>query len=172
MLQHDLSTFGAKVITEGIKPKLTYWPHCDKCKSPFHFDLEGPFADCKCGTTEWGDPRPASWVRPPADEVTTKMANTWKYMEDFLVEYLQCWKDEGVPAPVNELQSISSWLRESCNVEEMQRKMRCRMVLLMNAASALNEQGLDAEIMAGIYKNRPDLEAEARAAYEEYKNDL
>lgn len=168
----EVESYGAKIINEDGRQVLTYWPHCHVCKSPFQFDPEGPFASCGCGTTEWGDPRPASWVKPPLDDVTAHMANRWKWTEDFLVEYLQCWRDEGVPAPLNELQSIASWLRETVNVEEMQRKMRCRMVLLMNATRAINSRGIDAEVLAGIYKNRPDLEAEARAAYEASKNDV
>lgn len=44
---------------------LHYWPYCATCKQPFDFDPEEPFAYCKCGTTEWGDPRPAAWVQKP-----------------------------------------------------------------------------------------------------------
>lgn len=86
-------------------------------------------------------------------------------LDDFLIDHLKMWKDEGVPAPVNELQSIAAWLRESSNVDEMQNKMRMRMMILMEAAGALDEQGgIDGAVLAGIYANRPDLEAEARAA--------
>ena len=60
----DLSGYGAQVIEENGRFALTYWPYCTKCKSPFQFDAEEPFAYCSCGTTEWGDPRPASWVSP------------------------------------------------------------------------------------------------------------
>ena len=60
----DLSGYGAQVIEENGRFALTYWPYCAKCKSPFQFDAEEPFAYCSCGATEWGDPRPASWVSP------------------------------------------------------------------------------------------------------------
>lgn len=60
----DLSSYSAQVIEENGRFALTYWPYCTKCKSPFQFDADEPFAHCSCGTTEWGDPRPASWVRP------------------------------------------------------------------------------------------------------------
>ena len=60
----DLSGYGAQVIEENGRFALTFWPYCTKCKSPFQFDADEPFAYCSCGTTEWGDPRPASWVHP------------------------------------------------------------------------------------------------------------
>jgi len=87
-------------------------------------------------------------------------------LEDFLIDHLKMWKDEGVPAPVNELQSIAAWLRESSyGLKQMQDKMRQRMLLLMKTANALDEQhGIDGAVLAGIYANRPDLELEARAA--------
>ncbi len=63
----DSSIYGAKVVQEGNRDVLTFWPHCDRCKSPFQFEPDEPFAHCGCaGSTEWGDPRPASWVQPPA----------------------------------------------------------------------------------------------------------
>lgn len=84
-------------------------------------------------------------------------------LDDFLIDHLKMWKDEGVPAPVNELQSIAAWLRESCNVKEMQDKMRKRMLMLMTVAGALDEQhGVDGAVLAGIYANRPDLLEEAK----------
>ena len=30
-------------------------PVCDACGTTFVLDLHAPFADCACGTTEWGD---------------------------------------------------------------------------------------------------------------------
>lgn len=87
-------------------------------------------------------------------------------LEDFLIDHLKMWKDEGVPAPVNELQSIATWLRESSyGLKQMQDKMRMRMLLLMKTANALDEQhNIDGAVLAGIYANRPDLEIEAREA--------
>jgi hypothetical protein len=50
------------------RPKeLHYWPWCATCRMPFAFDNDEPFAHCGCGTTEWGDPRPAPWVTAPVD---------------------------------------------------------------------------------------------------------
>ena len=65
ILYADLSGNGAQVIEENGRPALTFWPYCTECRSPFQFDAEEPFAYCSCGATEWGDPRPASWVCPP-----------------------------------------------------------------------------------------------------------
>lgn len=47
------------------KPVLDFWPYCSECHQPFEFSPDEPFAHCKCGTTEWGDPRPAKWVVDP-----------------------------------------------------------------------------------------------------------
>jgi hypothetical protein len=83
-------------------------------------------------------------------------------MEDFLNEHLKLWKDEGIPAPVNELQSIQGWLR--CLVqngaEETADIMRKRILLLGQAAIDLHKAGPEAEDKVGIYENRPDLRPE------------
>lgn len=51
---------------ESVKDlELSYWPYCPECKTPFIFDRDEPFAHCRCGTTEWGNPRPAAYVRNP-----------------------------------------------------------------------------------------------------------
>jgi hypothetical protein len=45
---------------------MYYWPYCSKCKRPFRFEKEEPFAWCECpGASEWGYPRPAEWVPEP-----------------------------------------------------------------------------------------------------------
>lgn len=79
--------------------------------------------------------------------------------EKFLTDHLRMWKDEGIPAPLNELQSIAAWL--SClgehGAESTMDRMRARMLLLMNAANELHAAGPEAEAAAGIYDNRPDL---------------
>lgn len=63
----DLSSYGAQLLEENGRKVLSYWPYCAKCRKPFEFEKEEPFASCGCpGYTEWGDPRPASWVQPPA----------------------------------------------------------------------------------------------------------
>lgn len=39
------------------------WPKCSKCKQPFIFEENEPFAHCDCGTTEWGNAgRPDNWM--------------------------------------------------------------------------------------------------------------
>jgi len=78
--------------------------------------------------------------------------------KDYLVEHLVMWKDSGIPAPLNELQSIQAWLYKSSDgLEEMQEAMRSRMILLMKAAGRLHAEGPEAEDAAGIYKNRPEM---------------
>lgn len=83
-----------------------------------------------------------------ASEVSTR---------DHLNAHLKCWKRLGVPAPTNELQSISAWLAESSRVRNMQNMMRKRLVLLIEHANNLRLKGIKAEIEAGIYDERPDL---------------
>lgn len=85
-------------------------------------------------------------------------AEEWREQKSFLLPFLRMWKDEGLSAPVNELQSISAWLYKSCDgLEPLKSAMRARMLLLMRAADQLNDEGLEAEIKAGIYDNRPDM---------------
>lgn len=77
----------------------------------------------------------------------------------WLVEHLKMWKESGIPAPLNELQSIAAWLRASGSMtkEELQSAMRARMILLMQASQELHAEGREMEDLAGIYDNRPDL---------------
>lgn len=77
----------------------------------------------------------------------------------WLVEHLKMWKESGIPAPLNELQSIAAWLRASASMtkEELQSAMRARMILLMQASQELHAEGREMEDLAGIYDNRPDL---------------
>lgn len=86
--------------------------------------------------------------------------------KDFLRENLRMWADSGVPAPVNELQSIHAWL--GClgqhGEEETKKRMRARMILLMRAVNELADEGVEAEIAAGIYDLRPDALEQRRAA--------
>ena len=84
-----LSGYSAQVIEENGRLALTFWPHCTKCKSPFHFDAEEPFAYCSCGTTEWGDPRPASWVCPPRQPLNEKVEMNDK-TEQTVTDELPC----------------------------------------------------------------------------------
>lgn len=58
-------TPGAQVIMHEGSKVMTYWPYCHTCQKAYHFDPNEPFAQCDCGTTEWGDPRPAPWVVSP-----------------------------------------------------------------------------------------------------------
>lgn len=80
-------------------------------------------------------------------------------MHDFLREHLKLWKDAGIPAPANELQSIQGWLRYigKNGVEETKKAMRNRMIILMEAANELHAEGQEAENAAGIYDDRPDM---------------
>ena len=55
----------SEVILENDRKVISYWPYCHICKTPMDFEKDEPFAYCGCGTTEWGDPRPASWVQKP-----------------------------------------------------------------------------------------------------------
>jgi hypothetical protein len=77
----------------------------------------------------------------------------------WLAEHLKMWKESGIPAPLNELQSIAAWLRASGSMskEELQKAMRARMLLLMNASQELHAEGREMEDLVGIYDNRPDL---------------
>jgi hypothetical protein len=77
--------------------------------------------------------------------------------DEFLLQHLKMWKDLGIPAPLNELQSIEAWLQHlgRYGLEETKRVMRVRMVLLMSAANALHSKGPEAEDI--IYADRPDM---------------
>ena len=71
----DLSSYGAQLLEENGRKVLSYWPYCAKCHKPFEFEKEEPFASCGCpGSTEWGDPRPASWVQSPAPNARLEAA--------------------------------------------------------------------------------------------------
>lgn len=86
-----------------------------------------------------------------------------KQLDNFLTDHLRMWKDEGIEAPLNELQSIQAWL--SClgqhGLEETKNRMRARMLLLMKTANNLHVAGPEAEAEAGIYDNRPDMRPKA-----------
>ena len=86
-----------------------------------------------------------------------------KHIDTFLTDHLKLWKDEGIPAPCNELQSIQAWL--AClgrhGQKETASRMRARMLLLMRVANELHEQGSKVEDEAGIYENRPDMRPNA-----------
>lgn len=72
----DLSGYGAQLLEENGRKVLSYWPYCSKCRKPFEFEKDEPFASCGCpGSTEWGDPRPASWVQPPAPNARLESAS-------------------------------------------------------------------------------------------------
>ncbi len=82
----------------------------------------------------------------------------------YLCEHLIMWMDEGIPAPLNEAQSIQSWLSylSSHTKEETMDTMRKRMILLGKTASDIYEKGREAEKEVGIYKNRPDLDPQSK----------
>jgi hypothetical protein len=75
----------------------------------------------------------------------------------FLEDHLKLWKDLGIPAPENELQSIDAWLHHLCQhgEEETKKAMRKRMILLLQAANDLHARGPEAEDAAGIFERRP-----------------
>jgi len=79
--------------------------------------------------------------------------------DDLVRAHLKLWADSGVPAPANEGNSIQSWLQflGSHSKEETLHTMRQRMILLMQAANDVYEEGPEAEDKLGIYDNRPDL---------------
>lgn len=87
--------------------------------------------------------------------------------DQHLADHLKMWKDSGIEAPKNELQSIAAWLRYLGmeGEEKTKETMRTRMVLLMNAVNKIAEQGSKAEVAAGIYDN--DLEALRKRAFNE-----
>lgn len=81
---------------------------------------------------------------------------------DFLQAHLKLWKDSGIPAPANELQSIQGWLQYlgRHGAEETKSAMRKRMILLMQEAHTLYDEGPEAEDAAGIYEHRPEMRIE------------
>lgn len=48
------------------KREIPFWPYCQTCETPYDFSPDEPFASCKCGTCEWGYPRPAAFVKDPS----------------------------------------------------------------------------------------------------------
>lgn len=91
---------------------------------------------------------PASvWAAQVATQTLPKL-------DTFLTDRLRMWKDEGVAAPLNELQSIQAWLRclGEYGATETAQRMRGRMLLLMKVAGASHEAGPLAEDAAGIYE--------------------
>lgn len=79
--------------------------------------------------------------------------------DDFLNQHLRVWRDSGVSAPLNELQSIDCWLRYlgEHGQEKTIETMQLRMMLLQDAAEKLHALGPEAEDAAGIYANRPEM---------------
>ena len=74
----------SKPVAEA-KKTIPYWPYCETCKQPMEFEPEEPFAYCKCGTSEWGDPRPEAYVRNPREsdsDYAVRMVVELKRKED------------------------------------------------------------------------------------------
>jgi len=73
----------------------------------------------------------------------------------FLTDNLRMWKASGIPAPLNEIQSINAWMERLKDVgaEETLKSMAARLVLLNRAAQELHAAGPEAEKTAGIYDN-------------------
>lgn len=80
--------------------------------------------------------------------------------KDLVRAHLKLWAESNIPAPENELQSIQAWLRFSGShtKEEIQNAMRKRMVLLMEAAQEVYDEGPEEEDRLGIYDNRPEMD--------------
>ena len=96
--------------------------------------------------------------REMANEAFEKTAK----FDRFLTDNLRMWKDSGIPAPKNEIQSIHAWmgmLREQ-GQEETLKRMAARLVLLDRAARQLNALGPETEDEAGIYDERPEARPE------------
>lgn len=76
--------------------------------------------------------------------------------DKFLTDHLRFWKESGIRAPLNEIQSIHAWMNQlkDKGAEETLRRMAARLVLLNRAAIELHELGHDAEKEAGIYDNQ------------------
>ena len=74
--------------------------------------------------------------------------------------HLKLWKESGINAPINEGNSIQAWLRflGGHTKEETLSAMRQRMILLMNAAQEVYDEGPETEDELGIYDNRPDMD--------------
>ncbi len=84
---------------------------------------------------------------------------TRQIYEHYVNAHLKLWAESGIPAPVNEVNSIQSWLMflASNGKDKTIDTMRQRMNLLLNAAQKVHESGTDKEDEIGIYDNRPDL---------------
>jgi hypothetical protein len=76
----------------------------------------------------------------------------------YISKYLKMWQDSGIPAPLNELQSMAGWLRYlgENGVEKTKETMQKRMLILMEVAGGIHDAGPYVEELAEIYKNRPD----------------
>lgn len=73
----------------------------------------------------------------------------------FLTDNLRFWKESGIPAPKNEIQSIHAWMGnlQKNGAEATLKSMAARLVLLNRAAQDLHAQGPEAEKAAGIYED-------------------
>ena len=95
----------------------------------------------------------------------------YRKMHSFLREHLVMWASSGIPAPVNELQSIHGWLGYlNKGVKETAKAMRNRMLLLMQAANELHAEGEAAENAVGIYNKRQRIDFEDGPALGLYRH--
>jgi hypothetical protein len=80
--------------------------------------------------------------------------------DDYVRAHLKLWKESGIDAPANEANSIQAWLQflGEHTREETISTMQARMLLLMEAADAVYEEGPAVEDAIGIYDNRPDMD--------------
>jgi hypothetical protein len=79
--------------------------------------------------------------------------------DDYVRSHLKMWAESGIPAPVNEGNSIQSWMSYlgSHTKDQTLDTMLQRMLLLMDAANEAHDLGHEVEDAIGIYDNRPDL---------------
>lgn len=156
-------------LPEQHKELQAYWK-CDDCDGSgndgiHHYMGEfqppevGPCNSCGCSGSvrinAYDDKQMQDYARATLAQPVDVDAPL-DVIDSFLSKHLRLWKDEGVPSPSNELQSIQAWL--SClgqhGKDETANRMRARMVLLANAANTLHKAGREAEDAAGIYDQR------------------
>jgi hypothetical protein len=73
-----LTTVAQAHFTSEDGKTIYYWPYCPTCKQPYSFDDEEPLANCDCGTSEWGYPRPAEWIPDPNNKLDAEYAFAYR----------------------------------------------------------------------------------------------
>jgi hypothetical protein len=96
------------------------WPYCQTCHQPYSFEPEEPFAYCDCGTSEWGSPRPASWIPDPSDSF------------EALADRFKKWHDSVMPdeTPGAILRHLEDEVHELIAEEVIEEAVDVQLVLL------------------------------------------